>query len=143
MTGEVTVNWRRLKQLREARELTQGQLAMKSGVGQSHISRLEAGKRPNAKIGTVGKLAAALGVSVDYLLVQPMSPKPEDLPDFHMYVSRKFAGNKRLQRSLIQVYEAMRSVEEERDALRREREAREEEMEEIRKRRKKGEEEEK
>jgi DNA-binding XRE family transcriptional regulator len=53
----------RLKALRNTANLTQKQLAEKSGLPQSHISRLEAGQHgPSLK--TVLKLASALGVSL-------------------------------------------------------------------------------
>lgn len=109
----VIVDAKKLKGLREAAELTQGQLAVKAKVGQSHISRLEAGKRPNAHISTVGKLAVALGVRIDDLLLHP-HPLPEpELPDFHIYVSRKFIGNPKLQRALVATYEAIQAAWEE------------------------------
>jgi transcriptional regulator with XRE-family HTH domain len=51
----------RLKELREARFLTQRELGAKAGVQYSTISRLEHGtNRPNFQ--TIKKLAAALGV---------------------------------------------------------------------------------
>lgn len=53
----------RLKRLRCAANLTQGQLAEKSGLPQSHISRLEGGQHsPSLK--TVVKLSEALNVSI-------------------------------------------------------------------------------
>ena len=56
----------RLKRLRAAASLTQEQLAKKSGLPQSHISRLEAAQHsPSFK--TVTKLAEALDVSIDDL----------------------------------------------------------------------------
>lgn len=69
--ADVIVNRQRLKELRESKPLTQGQLEMKSGVAQGHISRLEEGKRKNAKISTIGKLATALGVPVSELVRAP------------------------------------------------------------------------
>lgn len=57
---------KRLKQWREARDLTQAQLAEKSGLPQSHISRLEAGQHsPSFK--TVEKLAKALELTISEL----------------------------------------------------------------------------
>ena len=109
---EVRIDGPRLRLIREMRGLTQGQLAVKSGVAQGNISRWESGERKNAKISTIGKLARALEATVSDLLVLPKEPRPEELPDFHVYISRKFEGNPRLQRSLVQVYEALRSVEE-------------------------------
>jgi transcriptional regulator with XRE-family HTH domain len=51
----------RLKTLRERRGMTQEQLAKKSGVGRSHLARLETG-RQDPTLSTLEKLAKALGV---------------------------------------------------------------------------------
>ena len=120
---EVIVNGHKLRELREARGLTQGQLAVKSGVGQSHISRLEAGQRPNAKVSTVARLAHALGVGIDDLLASPRKfPRLDGLPDFHVYVSRKFAQTPKFRRALVQAYEALQMIKEEEERRARERE---------------------
>jgi transcriptional regulator with XRE-family HTH domain len=57
----------RLKTLRERRGMTQEQLAKKSGVGRSHLARLETG-RQDPTLSTIEKLAKALGVKVGRLL---------------------------------------------------------------------------
>jgi len=59
---------RRLRQVRRAKDLTQEQLAAKSGVNAITISRLESGDASKAYARTVRDLAQALGVSADYLL---------------------------------------------------------------------------
>jgi DNA-binding XRE family transcriptional regulator len=56
----------RIRELREAAGLTQVQLAEKSGLPQSHISRLEGRKHSPSRV-TLEKLAAALGVSLSAL----------------------------------------------------------------------------
>jgi transcriptional regulator with XRE-family HTH domain len=53
----------RLKALRERRGLTQEQLSEKSGVGRSHLARLETGKQ-DPTLGTLEKLAKALRAKV-------------------------------------------------------------------------------
>jgi len=53
---------------RRARNWTQGQLADKIGVAQSRISEIERGTG-NPEIGTLSKLAKALGVSISALLM--------------------------------------------------------------------------
>jgi transcriptional regulator with XRE-family HTH domain len=57
----------RLKALRERHGMTQEQLAEKSGVGRSHLARLETG-RQDPTLSTLEKLAKALGVKVGRLL---------------------------------------------------------------------------
>ena len=57
----------RLKALRERLGLTQEQLSEKSGVGRSHLARLETGKQ-DPTLSTLEKLAKALGVKVGRLL---------------------------------------------------------------------------
>ena len=59
---------RRLRQVRRAKDLTQEQLAAKSGVNAITISRLESSDASKAYARTVRDLAQALGVSADYLL---------------------------------------------------------------------------
>lgn len=65
----MTVDSRKLKALRLTHKWSQKHLEMKCGLGQSHISRLERGERPNAHIATVSKLATALGVPVQELIL--------------------------------------------------------------------------
>ena len=54
---------RNLRRIRLERGLTQETLSHESGVMQSHISEIEAGKR-NASVDLVGALALALAVPV-------------------------------------------------------------------------------
>lgn len=49
-----------LREAREARELTQAELAAKSGIDQSHISKIERGETADPKNSTVRALEAAL-----------------------------------------------------------------------------------
>lgn len=57
-----------LKQLREAADITQDELARKAGVGQPYIALLEAGKKQNPSLAVLKRLARALGVPVTELL---------------------------------------------------------------------------
>ena len=74
------IDGRRLRRLRLDRELTQGQLALKSGVPQAHISRIESGRFCNLKLSTLSKLAMALNVGFDDLLPSDTPPPPPALP---------------------------------------------------------------
>ena len=56
----------KLKDLRRAQNLTQAQVAERSGLPQSHISRLEAGQH-SPSLRTVEKLAHAFNVSIGAL----------------------------------------------------------------------------
>lgn len=58
----------KLKQIRETKRLGVNQLALKSGVSASQISRFENGKRKDPQIDTAKKLAKALDVSVTELI---------------------------------------------------------------------------
>lgn len=53
---------------RSNKQLSQAQLATKSGVSQSTVSRVENGEGPAADIDTIGQLAHGLGVSPWQLL---------------------------------------------------------------------------
>lgn len=58
----------KLKNFRESKGLGVNQLALKSGVNASQISRFENGKRKDPQMDTVKKLAKALDVSVSELI---------------------------------------------------------------------------
>jgi transcriptional regulator with XRE-family HTH domain len=72
----------RIRQLRLARSprLTQEQLAERAGVSVDLISKLEQGQRQTAQLGSLHKLASALGVEVALLLARPSSVAPSDQP---------------------------------------------------------------
>jgi len=57
----------KLKALRKQRGWTQERLAMESGVGRSHLARLETG-RQDPTLSTLEKLAKALSVKVGRLV---------------------------------------------------------------------------
>ena len=59
-----------IRQLREAKHLTQAQLARKVGTSQSAIARLEDANYTGQKLGTIAKVAAALGHQVEVNLVK-------------------------------------------------------------------------
>ena len=59
----------RLEELREARGLSQAELARRSGVPQSTISRIEAGETGSITLGNLERLADALGVNAAVLIV--------------------------------------------------------------------------
>ncbi|MBX9040228.1 helix-turn-helix domain-containing protein [Enterococcus durans] len=56
----------KLKELRTSRGLGVNQLALKSGVSASQISRFENGERKDPTLETLKKLSVALGVSISY-----------------------------------------------------------------------------
>ncbi len=58
------------KELRKKKNLTQAQLAEKTGIEKGQISRIENGKY-NLTLATINKIAAALGAKVNFDL-QPM-----------------------------------------------------------------------
>ena len=57
-----------LKALREAKDLTQDQLAKKAGVTEAYVSMLESGKRKAPSLPALQRLAKALGVPITALL---------------------------------------------------------------------------
>ncbi len=58
----------RVKRQRISRGFTQTELAQRSGVRQSLISRLENGTRDNPSADILRRLAKALGCTTDYLV---------------------------------------------------------------------------
>ena len=57
-----------ISRLREQRGWTQGQLAVRTGIAATHISRIEHDVHETINARNLGKLAVALGVSTDYLM---------------------------------------------------------------------------
>ncbi len=70
-----------LRELRERRGWTQGQLALRANVSRSYVSRIERGeyKRPSGEI--LGKLADALEVPVQRLVSASKAPLPTKPPE--------------------------------------------------------------
>ena len=72
MAAAIAMTERRLgavvRRLRRELDLTQAQLARRSGLDQGHISQIESGKRANPTTAVVKRLARALGVSAAELL---------------------------------------------------------------------------
>src|SRR5688572_31400483 len=67
MGKRISVNGRRLQQLRVERVLTLRALGERSGIGYDTINKLELGRRP-AHASTIRKLAEALGVEPKELM---------------------------------------------------------------------------
>lgn len=61
---------KRVRELREAREMTQSELADEMKTSQSTVSKIESGRDSNLTIETLGKLSDALGVELRVLLVE-------------------------------------------------------------------------
>ncbi len=57
----------KIKEVREAKEMTQEELSEKSGVSRGTISALENGTMRNTTSKTLVKLAQALGVSIEQI----------------------------------------------------------------------------
>lgn len=56
-----------IKKIRTRKKMTQGDICRKLDMDRSYMSAIEGGKK-NVTIAVLGKLASALGVSVDELL---------------------------------------------------------------------------
>lgn len=57
-----------IREVREKRGLTQGELSRKAGLGKGHLSTIESGKG-DPSVATVRLLAQALEVSIDSLVI--------------------------------------------------------------------------
>ncbi len=66
---------RNLRRIRLERGLTQEKLSLESGVMQSHLSEIEAGKR-NATVDLIGAVAQALGLPVALLFEERPPARP-------------------------------------------------------------------
>ncbi len=87
----------RVRTLREARNWTQEDLALHSGLSRSYISRLELGDIALPRNDKLGRLARALGTSNEDLLEAagymsaPSSEADAALPDLPAYLRRKYS----------------------------------------------------
>ena len=59
-----------IKELRDLKSWSQAELARRSGVGQSSVSRIEAGETSGISLGIVEKLAKALRCDPGFLIVK-------------------------------------------------------------------------
>ena len=59
-----------IKLLRRQRGWSKARLARKAHLGESTISMIERGMRPNPSAKTLGQISDALGVSADYILLE-------------------------------------------------------------------------
>ncbi len=103
------------RQLKQSRR-SMRQVAEYTGLSPSTISNIVAGKHV-PEPSTCIKIAEYFKVDPDLVLELAGHRPPEpadDLPDFEMYISRRFRDNPALQRALIAAYEAIVSVQEER-----------------------------
>lgn len=66
---------KRLRQLREAAELTQEEYAELAGIPYKVYQHIEAGRRPNPRLSTLEKLAQGFGLTVNDLFAFRI-PKP-------------------------------------------------------------------
>jgi transcriptional regulator with XRE-family HTH domain len=69
---------RRVKQMREARGLSQQALAVAAGLSISVVTQLEQGFKADPRLSTAAALAEALGVTVDELLREAGEKAPAD-----------------------------------------------------------------
>lgn len=77
---EITVNLgQRIRELRKQQQMSQEELGFKAGISAAHLGQIERALK-NPTIETVGRLAAALGVSVSDLFsrerVIPLQQQP-------------------------------------------------------------------
>ena len=70
-----------IKRLRQARGWTQGQLAMRSGVEQSHLSKIEREVHETVNARVLARIAMALQVSADELMEEAGWLPPSDRAD--------------------------------------------------------------
>ena len=59
--------FQKIKDIRISKEMTQEELAEKSGISRTTIHGLETGKITNTNTDTLLKIAAALGITIDGL----------------------------------------------------------------------------
>lgn len=86
----------RVNELRERLGMNQKELADKSGIAQATISRIEAGSVSQLKSEALKRLAAALNVTVDYLIGKTDQLTPDDVVAADPQAKTIFRGYDRL-----------------------------------------------
>jgi transcriptional regulator with XRE-family HTH domain len=86
----------KVKRAREKRGMNQKQLSLASGITQATISRLESGLVHELKSDALRRLAAALGVTVDYLVDAADEVAPENMVRLDPDAAYIFRGYERL-----------------------------------------------
>jgi XRE family transcriptional regulator of biofilm formation len=71
----------RIQQLRLARKMTLSELAERSGVAKSYVSKIERNIQSNPSIQFLEKMADALGVSLNDLLQEKTAEPAKDLDE--------------------------------------------------------------
>jgi len=72
----------RLQQFREQRQISQAELARRSSVPQSTISRIEAGETGSVSLANLERLAQALGINAALLIVHDPEGEEEPVQQF-------------------------------------------------------------
>lgn len=113
-----------VKRLRERKGWTMAELARRAEVSESYISRFESGSIPSAAAQVVANIAAALEVSVDYLMNQdgsrphPTTPRNEEPevadPELKLYLSNIGGLNEHDREIIKGVIKNMLDMEEQR-----------------------------
>jgi transcriptional regulator with XRE-family HTH domain len=70
---------KRLRELRRRHGLSQEAFAERAGMSYKYYQAVEAGRKPNLRLSTLEKLAAAYGLEV-WQLLSPSVPKTTTLP---------------------------------------------------------------
>lgn len=78
---ELVIDRVKLRYLREGLGWTQQDLADRSGIGRSTISKIETGGRTNLRTTTLRSLAATLGVATDDLLISATGKATKEQPE--------------------------------------------------------------
>jgi transcriptional regulator with XRE-family HTH domain len=71
----------RLRRSREARDMSQAELAEQLALPQSSVVALETGQHPQLDAKTLARVCQVLAVSADYLLGLIDAPRPRRAPD--------------------------------------------------------------
>jgi len=68
MDGELVPFGEACRKIREAKDMSQGDIFRITGLERSYISRFESGRVPYPRLQTVAKIAKALGVTIEEVL---------------------------------------------------------------------------
>ena len=70
----------RLREEREKQSLSQSEVALRAGMDEPALSRIETGKNPNPTLDTLTRIANAIGKDVAFVLLYRPEPHPISAP---------------------------------------------------------------
>jgi transcriptional regulator with XRE-family HTH domain len=102
-----------LQAARRRAKLSQAELAANAGLAANHVARLERGEKAYPRFDTVAKLAAQLGVSLDWIAAEcglVTGPRRPPAPALRRVLTALNAGSERNKQTQAELAEAAQEL---------------------------------